>query len=234
MGDPAAMKRWALLTAVLYVGAITLLTVPVIALAFPKASRPELLYFEWGYWVWVAFITLCALLLIAAPVRLARARSRSRRPVTLTIGATGLLLTLLVFGAAFSIGEVLAHDHAAAWLGNDGTTAIYRLVGATLALWALWAVALYWVTRRAAPLAAARTVARTLLAGSILELLVAVPSHIIVRGRDECCAGLYTALGLVTGISVMLLAIGPGVFFLYRERMARIRQPAQKAGHFDS
>jgi hypothetical protein len=223
------MKRWAILTAVLYVGAIALLTVPVIALAFPKVSRPELIYSEWGYWVWVGFIILCALLLIAAPVRLARARSQSRRPVALTIAATGLFLALLVLGAAFSIGEVLAHGQGVGWLGSDGTTAIFRLAATTVGLWGLWAGVLYWVTRRAAPLAAARTVARTLLAGSILELLVAVPSHIVVRGRDECCAGLYTFVGLATGISVMLLSLGPGVFFLYRERMARIRQPAQRS-----
>jgi hypothetical protein len=223
------MKRWAILTAVLYVGAIALLTVPVIALAFPKVSRPELIYSEWGYWVWVGFIILCALLLIAAPVRLARARSQSRRPVALTIAATGLFLTLLMFGAALSVGEVIAHSHGADWLGTDGPTAVFRLVATTVLLWVFWAVALYWMTRRAAPLAAARTVARTLLAGSILELLVAVPSHIVVRGRDECCAGLYTFVGLATGISVMLLSLGPGVFFLYRERMARIRQPAQRS-----
>jgi hypothetical protein len=220
------MKRWAIVAAILYVGALGLLTVPVIVLAFPNVTGAERIYFAWGYWVWVGFIILCALLLIAVPVRLERTRSRSRRPVALTIAATGLFLTLLVFGAAFSIGEVLAHSHGADWLGTDGTTAVFRLILTTSALWAFWAFALYRVTRRSDPLSAARTVTGVLLAGSILELLVAVPSHIIVRGRDECCAGLYTAIGLVTGISVMLLSIGPGVYFLYRERMARISQRA--------
>jgi len=55
-------------------------------------------------------------------------------------------------------------------------------------------------------------------------------SRHIVRGRDECCAGIYTTIGLVTGISVMLLSLGPGVYFLYIDRMARIRQPAPEAG----
>jgi hypothetical protein len=221
------MKKWGIVTAALYVAALVLVTIPVLTLAFPKASGLYLIYSAWGYWVWVGFITLCALLLIAAPVRLERAPNRSRRPLTLTIVATGLFLTLLLFGAVISIGEVLAHGNALGWLGSDGTAAIVKLAFLTVGLWVLWAAVLYWVTRRAAPLAAARTVARTLLAGSILELLVAVPSHVIVRGRDECCAGMYTALGLVTGISVMLLSLGPGVFFLYRERMARIRQPAR-------
>jgi hypothetical protein len=221
------MKKWGIVTAALYVAALVLVTIPVLTLAFPKASGLYLIYSAWGYWVWVGFITLCALLLIAAPVRLERAPNRSRRPLTLTIVATGLFLTLLLFGAVISIGEVLAHGNALGWLGSDGTAAIVKLAFLTVGLWVLWAAVLYWVTRRAAPFAAARTVARTLLAGSILELLVAVPSHVIVRGRDECCAGMYTALGLVTGISVMLLSLGPGVFFLYRERMARIRQPAR-------
>jgi len=223
-----------MVTAVLYVGALALLTVPVISLLWPKVSNAGLVYFQWGYWLWVGFIILCALLLIAARVRLGRAGNRSRRPLALTIAATGLFLTLLVFGAAFSIGEVLAHEHGGDWLGSDGATAIFRLVVTTVALWVFWAFALFWLTRRSAPLAAARTVTRTLLAGSILELLVAVPSHVIVRGRDECCAGLYTTVGLVTGISVMVLSLGPGVFFLYRERMARIRQPARRADQVDS
>jgi hypothetical protein len=221
------MKRWAIVTAGLYVGALALLTVPVISLLWPKVSSPWLIYIQWGYLLWVGFIILCALLLIAARVRLGRAGNRSRSPLVLTIAATGLFLTLLVFGAAFSLGEVLAHQHGGDWLGSDGATAVFRLVVTTVALWGFWAGALFWVTRASAPAAAARTVARTLLAGSILELLVAVPSHVIVRGRDECCAGLYTTVGLVTGISVMLLSLGPGVFFLYSERMARIRQPAK-------
>lgn len=228
------MKKWGIVTAALYLAALVLLTVPVLALAFPKATGLYLIYSVWAYWVWVGFIILCALLLMAVPVRLTRPRNPSRRPLALTIVATGLFLTLLLFGAVISIGEVLAHGNALAWLGGDGTAAIVKLAFLTVGLWVLWAAVLYWVTRHAAPLAAARKVALSLLAGSILELLVAVPSHIIVRGRDECCAGLYTAIGLVTGISVMLLSLGPGVYFLYSDRMARIKQPAPRSADVDT
>ena len=62
---------------------------------------------------------------------------------------------------------------------------------------------------------------RWLLRGSILELLVAVPSHIIVRRRDDCCAPMGTFWGITTGISIMLLCFGPGVFFLFAERIRR-------------
>ena len=70
---------------------------------------------------------------------------------------------------------------------------------------------------------------RWLLRGSILELLVAVPSHVIVRRRDDCCAPAGTFWGIATGISVMLLCFGPGVFFLFVERCRRLKpNPAMK------
>jgi hypothetical protein len=73
------------------------------------------------------------------------------------------------------------------------------------------------------PDAAAR-LTRVLLRGSILELLIAIPSHIVVRNRDVCCAPIGSFWGITTGLSVMLLCYGPGVFFLFVER-ARRKQP---------
>ena len=64
---------------------------------------------------------------------------------------------------------------------------------------------------------------RWLMRGSILELLIAVPSHVIVRRRDDCCAPLGTFWGIATGISVMLLCFGPGVFFLFVKRMRQLK-----------
>src|SRR5947208_14502887 len=61
-----------------------------------------------------------------------------------------------------------------------------------------------------------------LFKGSILELLIAVPPHIVARSRDYCCAGFMTFMGLTMGISVMLFCFGPAVFFLYAERWNRL------------
>ena len=214
------MKRWSILTAVLYAAALVLLTIPFLRTAFPNAAQPEQAYSWPGYWVWVGFMTLCAGLLLVAPVRLASRRDLSRRPLALAVGVTAFLFTMLVLGATASIGELLAGLHVFDWLNLSGFVTI------TMGLWAFWAAVLYWLTRRQAPLSAVREWARALLAGSVLELLVAVPSHVIVRGRTDCCAGFYTLIGLATGISVMFLSFGPGVFFLFRERRFRIRQPA--------
>jgi len=63
---------------------------------------------------------------------------------------------------------------------------------------------------------------RCLLKGSVLELLIAVPTHIVARYRDYCCAGFMTFIGLTMGVSVMLFAYGPAVFFLFAERWKRL------------
>lgn len=76
---------------------------------------------------------------------------------------------------------------------------------------------------------------RLMLRGSILELLVAVPTHIVARSRDYCCAGCMTFIGLTLGISVMLFSFGPAVFFLYVERWRRLHpESANKAGQSPS
>jgi len=63
---------------------------------------------------------------------------------------------------------------------------------------------------------------KTLLAGSVLELLVAIPMHLVVRRRAECCAGFGTGLGIGVGILVMLVALGPAVFFLFYRRYKEV------------
>ena len=101
-----------------------------------------------------------------------------------------------------------------------------------LAFWIIWAVIFRSFAKSDDPDALLKRITRWLLRGSILELLVAVPSHVIVRRRDDCCAPLGTFWGIATGISVMLLCFGPGVFFLFVERCRRLKpRPPETARH---
>ena len=63
---------------------------------------------------------------------------------------------------------------------------------------------------------------RLLFRGSVLELFVAVPTHVVARVRDYCCAGTWTFIGIATGLAVMLFAFGPAVFFLFVARWKRL------------
>ncbi|HOO64987.1 MAG TPA: hypothetical protein PK364_13875 [Synergistaceae bacterium] len=63
-----------------------------------------------------------------------------------------------------------------------------------------------------------------LLRGSILEILVALPSHVISRHRQECCAPLFTYYAIVAGLSVALLAFGPGLLFLFVRKIRNKRK----------
>ena len=92
-----------------------------------------------------------------------------------------------------------------------------------LIFWLIWTVVFWRFAKSDDPSSLLKRLTRWLLRGSILELLVAVPSHVIVRRRDDCCAPAGTFWGIATGISVMLLCFGPGVFFLFVERFQRLQ-----------
>src|SRR5207244_5274886 len=89
--------------------------------------------------------------------------------------------------------------------------------------WSVWGWLFFRSARADDPNVLTKRATRWLLRGSILELLVAIPSHIVVRNRHDCCAPMGTFWGITTGLAVMLLCFGPGVFFLFAERIQRSR-----------
>jgi hypothetical protein len=109
-------------------------------------------------------------------------------------------------------------------LGTETTTSYSKiLLVCVVVSWVLWTFVFRRFANSDDPAEFINRSIRWLLRGSILELLVAVPSHIIVRRRGDCCAPVGTFWGIVTGISVMLLCFGPGVFFLFAERFRRLK-----------
>ncbi len=219
------MKRWAWVVAGLYLLILVALTVPVTALAFfstkvdggqPKLGDIVLIYSNWPYWLWVGVMVLSQAALLSVPVRVASRRPMAHRSLWLTVGAAGLMMGALAVGAIYSVYEFIFREKGPAnWLG-------WLALAAGLVIWCAWTVLFFRSSRDGDPTDAVSRQCRLLLKGSILELLIAVPTHIVARSRDYCCAGFMTFLGLTMGISVMLFSFGPAVFFLYADRWKRL------------
>ena len=218
------MKRWALLVAILYGAILCLLLPPTYHLAF--ASQPRSAYhgiFFQQWWLLLGVMALAQVALLAVPVRVASRRPVTRRPLAMTIGAAVLMMSALVVGAFCSIYEFGFHEAGGYWT-------IWTALGLGLGAWCIWGWIFFRFSRRLEAADFVSRICRWLFTGSILELLIAVPTHIVARYRDYCCAGVMTFIGLTMGTSVMLFSFGPGVFFLFAARWRRLHPGATNGG----
>jgi len=222
------MKRWAWLVAGLYAAMLVVLTFPAIWGAFyPKVKVVEAvkIFTAGGYWIWVALMVLGELLLLLVPVLVAEKRLKGRRPLLVPVITAALLFALLVTAAGFAVWCGLWGDKGPAFLKSmplPGALILLDVIGITVALWLAWGLVFWRFANAAVPEALVPRLTRWLVGGSIVEFLVAVPCHIATRHRDDCCAPAGTFFGLAFGISVMLMAFGPGVFFLFVARWRRL------------
>jgi hypothetical protein len=225
------MKRWAVIVALLYVLMLGVLTVPVCLAAWAGLEEFNIknateIYVQWRWWVWLAVMGLAQAAMLAVPVRAASRRPMSRCPLALTVLAGGLMMGLLFTGAIYSLCEFSFGKSV-----DDGRHAAltdWTALGMGVVTWCGWALIFHRVSRTMEPTDFVSRLCKLMLKGSILELLIAVPTHIVARCRDYCCAGLLTFIGLTLGISVMLFSFGPGVFFLFVARWRRLH-PGREA-----
>lgn len=235
------MKRWAVFTVFLYALALILLTVPVAAIAFGSWSGngrafglDEILQFyaNWGYWVWLAVLIAGQSLLLLLPIHLAERRLPARRPLKVPIIVTAFFLANLCVAGLISLLCAIYRDDGLEWVdyvnpvnpgAGSGWHYFFSCIITVAIFWAVWGLIFNRYARADDESTLLQRLTRWLLRGSILELIVAVPSHVIVRRRDDCCAPAGTFWGITTGISVMLLCFGPGVYFLFVKRMKQLR-----------
>ena len=212
------MKRWAWIVAGLYGLILLVLTAPAVLLAFaPKMGPKDVsgLFASWPYWIWLAIMVVSQFALLTVPVRVASRRPVTRGALWPTLLAGGLMAGALVVSAIWSILEFVFAEHDPGWRSWGG------IVAGILA-WCLWSAVFFRLSRNSESTDLLSRQCRLLLKGSILELLIAVPTHIVARYRDYCCAGFMTFIGLTMGVSVMLFSFGPAVFFLYLDRWKRL------------
>ena len=228
------MRRWGLLVSAVYLLLLYLLFMPLWSI-LGMNSVIWTVSFEDIDWDWGSFDNLIGVGLMILPVSgllLSQAvlfvsvdrsfrrpipRSNLKRIVWTTAFATGLLTT----GALISVAFAIDTAWKSALTNSDFGFAL--LMFSWIPAWIVWGLAFNRYVKDEESLVH-RMISR-LLAGSVLELLVAVPCHVYIRYKEECSAPIFSGWGIVTGIAVMFLALGPGVLLLYRKRLEQYKTP---------
>lgn len=209
------MKRWAVLTILLYALCAAVLGIPICLYLGEDAG--DIVKFFYIYFLPVLVLIQAILLLV--PVAVSEKRPVGRRSIVASsiFGAIPMAFLGLMFVMAVLLmifGEERVDNFLYDW----------PVLFIPAVLWFLWAFLFYKNYSADNPDKFVSVVTRWLLKGSILELLVAIPSHIISRHRQECCAPPITFIGIITGLAIALLSFGPGIFFLFAKRI-KDKQP---------
>ncbi|MBT8398124.1 MAG: hypothetical protein HKO65_11995 [Gemmatimonadetes bacterium] len=209
------MKRWALVTVFLYAIVISILAAPLLWLFWDGSSSEA---FEVFFLFLLPVLVAIQAILLLVPVAVARRRPvKKRTAATSATAGAFLMAVLLSCSVLFVLNMLLGEDTA----GGDAFGWI--LLGLLASLWLFWGVFFFRSFTADDPESLTDNIMRWLLRGSILEILIAIPAHILARHRNECCAPGLTILGLITGIAVSVMAFGPGLFFLFAARVKEKR-----------
>jgi len=223
------MAKWAFVTVLLYICLVVIVFMPLVTCValYNWADVSEILeaYTAWQFWLLCGIITVIQALMLLFPVRTAAEAPKPQRLIWVPVVTAALLFSILVLGVLWSIS-------AAIW-GDDGLEigypwAILIFFGLS---WLVWSILFYRFYHNTEPGKLTQRLTTWLLRGSILELLVAVPSHIIVRRREDCSAPGFTWLGIAAGIVIMALAFGPGLFFLFCKRFEKMKPASKRNNH---
>lgn len=214
------MKRWYVIVAALYGLLFITLTFPIMKFALQSISeifsgniieslRNDLHVFaETSVWSWLIVIVAAQAAFLAVPVDIAGRRPVKKRKMFSTVIAASFMMGLLVAGTTISFIEFIVH--------TEPSKNLWWVTAAILVLsWVIWGYVFWQWGKKTTPENLIKRQCRYLFRGSILELLVVIPTHIVVRQREYCCAGSGTFTGIACGIAVMLFAFGPGVLYLY-------------------
>ena len=211
------MRRWGIVITAFYAAIVIVLLGPGLALltGHPLGKVSDF-YTSWLLWLWVLFLVAGEALLLFLSVDTSHRRLRPRQHILHSVITGGLLFALLSAGAVWSIDSALFGDDSVTVPSRD-----WGVVATWIGLWIAWGW-VFWLYLRHRSDGLDRMMS-WLLKGSVLELLIAVPCHVLVRQRDECSAPTVSGFGIVTGAAVMLLSFGPGVLFLFRRRLDAYR-----------
>ena len=220
------MRNWGLAITLFYALIVVVLLLPcAILLAVGISSTGwagfylhlKEAYATWFTWMFVAIPVVGEALLLLLRVDNSEKRLKPRTHIWVSASTAGCFLGILTLAGVLGFGVALRGD-------NFLPQTTLSPLAVILVAWAAWTAIFYRLHRNSADVVS-RAVT-WLLRGSVLELLIAVPAHVIVRRRQDCSAPLATSFGITSGIAIMLLSFGPSIFLLYKKRMERYAMKA--------
>jgi len=213
MNEEVGMKLWVVLTIVLYLLCVSVVVVPLLLLASDGSSEIHDAFFIF-YYIFVPVLVVAQGVLLLVPVGIVRERPVRRRGIVVSAVVAAIPMAALTFGFFYSFALMI-------WGENQVDSFLDHPLPllALLIFWLVWGAVFIRSYADLASRSFTSHLTRWLLRGSILELLVAIPSHIISRQRNECCAPIGTLLGIATGLAIALMSFGPGVFLLFAQRI---------------
>jgi hypothetical protein len=221
------MRKWGIVISVFYALIVLGLLVPgALFLSGTRHTANDVaeFYRYWFAWIPIGILLVSQALLLFLSVDTSWQRLKPRAHILVSCLVTAMLLSILTGAVILCAGFGVFGDKFANGFLESGTN-VFACWGA---LWAVWAVVFYRYWRDSSDVITRAT--SWLLKGSVLELLVAVPAHIVVRRRHDCSAPVATSFGIAAGIAIMLLSFGPSVLMLFKKRLEQYpkRQPENK------
>ena len=217
------MRRWGIAITFFYALVVAGLLLPALYV-LTSESWPSLkiwynLYSSWGLWIWIGILVGGQALLLFLSVDASHRRLKPRQHVLVSVSLAGLFIALLTIATLSSVtAAVFLEDKYPALVKSIHRDVLTWWMG----FWLFWTGFFYLYLRDSFRLV--DRLATWLLRGSVLELLIVIPCHLIVRQREECTSPMVTSFGIVTGIAVMLMAFGPGVLLLYKKRLDQYKK----------
>lgn len=205
------MKKWGIIITSFYALIVIILLIPLAGLSWLSWNN---ILGIWIIWVWVGILVSGQAILLLVSVDSSWKRLKQRQHIWVTLSTIAILFGILTFFAIVSLLAGVLGDK-----GLEGPlfdTPVKALMW-WFVLWLVWGI-LFFLYIKGVQQRLTRVVG-WLLRGSVLELIIAVSCHVIVRHRHECSAPIVTYWGIATGIAIMLLSFGPSVLFLYKKRM---------------
>ena len=214
------MRKWGLVISVCYALILLVLILPMAVAIVGTRLAPSYLWqgimeacHEWRVWLSFGIFLSGQALLLFLSVDTSFKHIKPRAHILISCTVAALLMATLTAAGIWSLGfGVSGEKFGDTFFPTEGIVWSF-----CLGLWLVWGILFYFFFRNSSALVTG--LGSWLLKGSVLELLIAVPCHIIVRRRHDCSAPIVTSFGIATGLAIMLLSFGPSVLFLYKKRL---------------